>query len=341
MSIIKKTMDAVEVHPPTTFRNLTVYPLIHKTTADGPSYRTLDEGLTAKTVKITEVSDGGSVPELLLHNTGDKPLLVIDGEEMVGAKQNRVINLTVMADANSKIVIPVSCVEAGRWHHNSAEFDASPQTMHASGRRGKMAGVTRMMHMCESRASDQGEVWNDISGKLGRMNAHSDSSEMKAIYDRHRVSIEDFVKAFSPVEGQAGAIFAIGGRIAGLERFDHPATLTALLPKLVRSYALDALDSRYAGDSTGEQSEEERNLLLERAMLFVASVGLAEATSHPAIGLGQDVRISNNAVTGAALTVDESLVHLSAFPNEEQAATDDRGRHGGMTSASMRRGFRR
>lgn len=340
MNIINKSLDTVEVHSSATFRNLTVYPLIRKAKRDEPGYQTLDEGFSARSVKITEVSEGGSVPELLLQNNGDKPLLVIDGEEMVGAKQNRVINLTVMVDAQSKIVIPVSCVEAGRWHHSSAEFSASPNTMHASGRRGKMAGVTMMMNTCESRASDQGAVWDDISAKLCRMDARSGSSEMKAIFDEHGATIDDFVQAFNPVEGQAGAIFAIGGRIAGLELFYHPRTLARLLPKLVRSYALDALDSRYAGGKQDEQSEEVKNLLLDRAMLFLASVGLADATSHPAIGLGEDVRISNNAVTGASLIVDEQLVHLSAFPNEEQAASDDRGRHGGMTSASTRKGFR-
>ena len=204
-----------------------------------------------------------------------------------------------------------------------------------------MAGVTQMMHMCESRASDQGAVWDDISGKLGRMLASSQSSEMRAIFEKHGATIDDFVRAFNPVENQAGAMFAIGGRIAGLELFDHPATLAQLLPKLVRSYALDALDSRYAGGDQGEQSDEEQARMLDRAMMYLASVGLAEATSHPAIGLGEDIRISNNAVTGAALIVDERVIHLSAFPNEEQAATDDRGRQGGMTSASARKGFRR
>ncbi len=340
MTIIKKTLDRVEVQTPANYRNLTIYPLILKTKQKAPTYLTLDQGMKAGTATITEVSEGGSVPELRLMNSGDKPLLLIDGEEMVGAKQNRVINLTVMADANSKIVIPVSCVEAGRWQHNSAEFAASPNTMHASGRRGKMAGVTHMMESCASRASDQGAVWDDIGGKLGRMNARSNSSEMKAIYDEHQVTIDDFVKTFKPVKNQAGAIFAIGGRIAGLELFDHPDTLARLYPKLVRSYALDALDSRYAGNGEGGMSDAERNLLEERAMLFFASVGLADATSHPAIGLGDDLRISNNAITGAALTVDQRLIHLSAFPNEQQASEMGGGRQGGMSSASTRKGFR-
>lgn len=340
MEIIKKTLDTLTVGAPTTFRNLTVYPLIGSTPDAGPVYLTLDEGFSTEAVKITEVSEGGSVPELLLTNHGTRPLLVIDGEEMLGAKQNRVINLTVMVDARSKVVIPVSCVEAGRWYHTSEEFCASPNTMHASGRRGKMAGVTAMMDMYASRRSDQGAVWDDISGKLHRMAACSESSEMKAAFDKHRTTIDDFVNAFKPVEGQAGAIFAIGSRIAGLELFDHPETMARLLPKLVRSYALDALDSRYAGEEKGEERKQAQDRLLDRAKLFLASVGLASSTSHEAIGLGEDLRISNNAVTGAALTVDDRLVHLSAFPNEEQANGMDSGRQGGMTSASRRRGFR-
>ena len=341
MDIVKKTLDTFEVGAPTTYRNLTIFPLIGSTPDAGPDYLTLDEGISTEAVKITEVSEGGSVPELLLTNHGSKPLLVIDGEEMLGAKQNRVINLTVMVDARSKVVIPVSCVEAGRWQHTSEEFCASPNTMHASGRRGKMAGVTAMMERCQSRCSDQGAVWDDISGKLGRMAAPSESSEMKAAFDRHRTTIDDFVSAFEPLEGQAGAIFAIGGRIAGLELFDHPETMARLLPKLVRSYALDALDSRYSGGKQDEVSQEEQDRLNDQAKLFVASVGLANSTGHKAVGLGEDLRISNNAVTGAALTVNDSLMHLSAFPTEEQANERDHGRQGGMTSASRRRGFRR
>jgi len=341
MTMIKKRLDALAVESPATFRNLTVYPLTAPPAKGGPDYLTLDQGLAARSVKITEVSQGGSVPELKLQNRGDKPLLMIDGEEMVGAKQNRVINLTVMAGAGTTVVIPVSCVEAGRWQHTSAELEASPQTMHASGRAGKMAGVTRMMEQCASRASDQGAVWDDISGKMGRMKARSSSREMKAIFDEHRGSIDDFVRAFSPVANQVGAVFIIGDRVAGLELFDHVETLAGLYPKLIRSYALDALDTRYAGKPGEEPSEAVQQRLHDEVMLFIASVGLARATSHPAIGLGDDLRINNNAVTGAALTVGQRLVHLSAFPIEERTSHQDSGRQGGMTSASRRRGFRR
>ncbi len=76
-----------------------------------PGYTTLDDALAQGCAEITEVSDQGRVPELRFLNTGDKPILLLDGEELVGAKQNRVLNLTILAPADDAIMIPVTCVE--------------------------------------------------------------------------------------------------------------------------------------------------------------------------------------------------------------------------------------
>jgi hypothetical protein len=62
-----------------------------------------------------EVSRGGSVPELKVVNKSDRMLLILDGEGLVGAKQNRIVNTTILIAGNTTTVIPVSCVEQGRW----------------------------------------------------------------------------------------------------------------------------------------------------------------------------------------------------------------------------------
>ena len=56
------------------------------------------------------------------------------------------------------------------------------------------------------------------------------------------LALDEFVAAFTPVERQVGAVFFVNGRAAGLELFDAPRTWRTLAPKLIRSYALDALD---------------------------------------------------------------------------------------------------
>ena len=74
------------------------------------------------------------------------------------------------------------------------------------------------------------------------MGAASDTSAMSAMFDARHVALDEFVTAFTPVERQVGAVFFVNGRAAGLELFDAPRTWRTLAPKLIRSYALDALD---------------------------------------------------------------------------------------------------
>ena len=103
--------------------------------------------------------------------------------------------------------------------------------------------------------------------------------------------------------GAAGAVFSINGRIVGLELFDAPETWQKLSPKLVRSYALDAID--HAGGS--------QPALVDEARAFMAAIAGTGQTMFPSTGIGQDVRLSGPALNGAALVVDGRAVHLSAF----------------------------
>ena len=102
------------IGPPINFRNLTLYPLTRAATNEAPDYLLLEDAIARGLARVTELTADGSVPELNFENGSDQPVLLLDGEELVGAKQNRVLNLTVLAPAKQSIVIPVSCVEAGR-----------------------------------------------------------------------------------------------------------------------------------------------------------------------------------------------------------------------------------
>src|SRR5262245_55208960 len=77
-------------------------------------YELASHAIAAGSLTVTEISEGGSVPNLQVDNKGPRPVLFIDGEELQGAKQNRILNTTVLIAANSKTNIPVSCVEQGR-----------------------------------------------------------------------------------------------------------------------------------------------------------------------------------------------------------------------------------
>ncbi len=304
-SAIAEALQSVDLAPAQPFRNLTVFPLIARSERT-PDYVTLDEALAGDAVRITEVSEAGTVPELSLRNDGPSRVLLLDGEELIGAKQNRVLNLTILVPAVSDVRIPVSCVESGRWHHVSRNFSAAPRAQFAEGRAAKMRTVTESMRREGSRRSDQGQVWEAIAMKASRLDSDSATGAMSAVFEQHEASVGSFVDACPALPGQAGAIFAINGRIVGLELFDAPATWRKLAPKLVRSYALDAVDR--AGEAASPLADEAR--------AFMTAVAAVEPSGFPSTGIGIDVRLSSPHFNGAALVVDDHAVHLSAFASE-------------------------
>ena len=77
----------------------------------GESLASNEKGL----VVVKEVSEGGSVPRLNLANLSNSYVLVNDGTQLVGAKQNRIVNATILIAPGTEVAMPVSCVEAGRW----------------------------------------------------------------------------------------------------------------------------------------------------------------------------------------------------------------------------------
>lgn len=88
-SLIEQHLGQLTVGGAQWTHNLSVYPLLVDEESL-PGYLTLDQALNDKQARITEVSEGGLVPELAFENLTDQPILLLDGEELVGAKQNRV-----------------------------------------------------------------------------------------------------------------------------------------------------------------------------------------------------------------------------------------------------------
>src|SRR5210317_1529800 len=111
-------LPELRVGNPVSHEALSVFPLFTETNG-GVDYCLCAEALNDKSVMVEEISEGGSVPDLLVDNQGDVRVLFIEGEELVGAKQNRILNTSVLIAAHTKTKIPVSCVEQGRWGYRS------------------------------------------------------------------------------------------------------------------------------------------------------------------------------------------------------------------------------
>jgi hypothetical protein len=121
----------------------------------------LEEGLAGRATEIAEVDEHGDVNTVKVTHRGHRPLLLIDGEELVGAKQNRVLNASFLVGPGTTVLLPVSCVERGRWSARTAAFASSSRTLSSPARTSKLRRVARSVTSSGSYDSDQGAVWAD------------------------------------------------------------------------------------------------------------------------------------------------------------------------------------
>ena len=265
------------------------------------AYITLDEALP-RGLTITEMSDAGSVPELAVINPLDQTVLLYDGEELVGAKQNRILNVSVLVSAGAKLPIPVSCVEQGRWNRSSVDFDVATHISHAHLRRRK-AEILAAQPL--ARGVAQNEVWSEIADKQGRMSVDSPTGAARDTFEAYGDRLRKLEDAFPLEPGQCGAVLAIGDALC-LDFVSRPAAFTVLWPKLRAGYLLDALE-RLDG----------RPADAERIAGFVDEVVDAPSTRGRSAGLGEDVRLRGPGVIGSGLELDSELIQLSAFTSSD------------------------
>jgi hypothetical protein len=302
MQTINDTLSHLHLGAATAFEGMTVFPLF----SDQPrnkDYLTLDEALEQGQARVIEVSEEGEVPNLLFENLGKSKVLLVDGDELVGAKQNRIVNLSILVAAHTKIEIPVSCVEAGRWSRKSDEFSSAKRAMYSRARASKAEAVTMRMRHSGERYSNQSEIWNNIAECSEDLDVDSLTSCMSDIYESHEQRLDRYREAFKAQDGQVGALFAIDGKIQGLEVFDCGMTFSHYLERLVSSYVLGSLADM------GEGQEA----VLPEAEEFMASVKQAQAEEFEALGEGEDLRLSGESLAGGALVAEDRVVHLAAF----------------------------
>jgi len=332
-SVLKSYVDSFALGQPARHKNMTVFPI--SSPLDGaPDYLTLKEALEKGVFVVTEVSEGGSVPNLKVANKGDLAVLLLDGEELAGAKQNRVLNTTILVKGQSEIVVPVSCVEHGRWSYASREFSESGNVMSPKLRTINKRAVAMSLETIRQFQGDQGAVWDEVHNLSVGAGTKSSTGAMKDVYEQKADELEAYLKAFSCGTDQKGFLVMIGGTVMGFDFVSHGKAFALLFPKLIKSYAMEAwLESRKkkAGDEKGESAESQA---LDKAKAFMTFIERCGQKSYDSVGMGQDVRFDGEGIVGSALVVDEKLVHMAVF-----AATDTE-KAGNMAGMSRRRSFR-
>ena len=243
---------SIRVGEPIRHEALCVFPLFPAAApAEEVDYRLADEAVADGSVVVEEISESGSVPTLQVTNKGKHRVLFLEGEELRGAKQNRVLNTSVLIGAMTKAMIPVSCVEQGRWRFRTKHFTPSDSYSSSKLRHYLKSSVSDSLRRGEGHSSDQGSVWREVARQMTSHDASSETHAMADTYESQRPRLEEFRARLGYVEGATGMAVAVGPTVVAIDVFDKPATCRKIWDRLLSGFIMDALEA-------GQRREDRR-----------------------------------------------------------------------------------
>jgi hypothetical protein len=228
---------------------------------------------------------GAQVNTLVLVNNSQRPLILLAGEIVTGGKQDRVVGKDrIVPPESDPVDLGVFCVEPHRWVESSAKFDTHASVM--------AQPSVRKKAMVEK---DQQQVWNEVNNAKGAMTAgvmasappagsgsganeyayatrqlDSTSSyakarenpvvekQVEAITEPMQKSYESLIKQLRN-QNAVGVVVAVKGRIVWADLFASSSLLGKYWPKLLQSYAAEALTT--AGDHREISAKEAQEFL--------------------------------------------------------------------------------
>ena len=276
----------IELLTPQVHENMAIIPL--KT---GKTYNvdllTLEKGIELGLVNVKEC-EHSQVNTLIVENRSVTPLILIDGEEVVGGDQNRIVSETLIIAPKSSMKIPVNCSEQGRWAYKK-EFIHSEYIANYNTRRAKEY-ARRKNH------SVQHTVWSSIHES----------------YDNLKKNHNEIVKSFEIVEGQNGVLVIVDGEIIGFEVFLNSDIYRQFHEKIIKSYLID---SKLENSMFSVNVDEAQNVINNAI----------DSSFEPkeSIGLEESYEFENDNGLGVISTYKSEIIHWSYFKKSDDSILDE------------------
>ena len=309
--------------------DLIIFPLLTEQTDPLP-HQLLSETLATDSLNVLELEQA-QVSNLIVENLAPNPVLILDGEQLLGAKQTRMVNRSVVVPGESKTEIPVSCVERGRWHFTTNRFSGGRHWSPSSVRRRARDLESKRVRMGvaagpETLSATQGEIWSEIDKVQDAVGNYSPTGSLDEVSQSIEYNVLDWIEHFPLLDKQVGILALLNGAPLALDVIGSRDLYSRLHDRLIRGYILDALSQKYeahcsgcAGCATCRQplGVITRDVSRRRAKAFLAAVSDATHSQVPTPGIGS-YSVLNSTVSGGKLEqhVDgvNRLIHMMAFP---------------------------
>ncbi len=260
------------------YENMTVVPILSDTNTP---FDVLDlkEGLKMGLVKIEEC-DNSNIEQVKLKNNSVSPLILLDGEEIAGSLQNRIVAQTMIIPPKSEMEIPVNCSEKGRNEYKS-EFQYSDYIANSNTRRKKAYNKNNPL---------QEVVWNSIDDLETDKNTSSKTKALRDSYEKNKYDIDSYLKHFKMENNQIGVICIVENKV-GLKIFNNHSLYEKYNEMLLRSYIIDS------------SNKEKINISNNELENILSSIDANSFIKKKAVDLGKYYKISNSYGNGHIWTL--------------------------------------
>jgi len=301
-------VDHLRVGPAHEHANLVLFPIFAPRAKTPAVDLSFDKAIALDLIEVSELASA-QVNRVRIRNLSKKPIFIMAGEMLQGGKQDRIIGDDLILPAKAELVIPVFCVEQGRWAGAGERFSPGHSLAGAGVRGGGMAG-------------GQEAVWSKVAEQQQRLRAPSPTGALRSVHDSVEVKqrMKPYLRALSHLPDDypkmSGVVAAVEGEILAADLFSSPGLFRQLWPDLLAAYVVDAL----------ERSEEPHPLRLPertpppitstRIQLWLNGLRRAERMPKDTPGEGDLYELRGRHLTGSALVWDRGVVHVGLFPKE-------------------------
>lgn len=284
-----KLHNDIRIGEPVFLRNLSIY-AISGSSENGLEISSIDEIIKDARGRFSEL-ETPDINRLLFNNQGNHPVLMLDGEEITGSLQDRIIASSTLVEERSTRDIPVICAEEGRWDEIGGfqtGYCSYPRIRAILSRPGRKENGL------------QKTVWKEIERKLTATKTLSTTSSMHDIYDNLEDAVNRYLEGFRSLNHETiGFVGTAGRQILGCDIFSDPKTYKKFEQRLIRSYALDAIE--YQKSSRGKIDVDN----------FLQSVLQSLERKKKKSGR---FSIKGDGLLGQGFIHKNRIIHLSAFP---------------------------
>ena len=291
----------VQIGQPLRCESLSVFPLSSDAEATA-KYLLEKEAFRSDAIVVKEVNKDGVVWQLKVENRSPFRVLLLEGTELTGAKQNRVLNCDVLIPFHQTISLPVSCVEQGRWRHKSSKFRSSGRHSPSRLRHTLKASVTESLKAKRGHSSDQRGIWEEVARQQKSLGVSSTTEAMADTFKSHAARMKEFRKKLAYPEGASGFAVAVADKVVSLDLFDKATVCQEMWDRLLSGSILDALEA-------GPIKRGAEIVDVERLLALLDN---ATWEQYQPIGDGEEHRAEcDQAVFASVLSLDGKIIHAS------------------------------